>query len=69
MTFRELVAKNLEVLIDKSEKTKQQIADELGTEQSVISKYVYGTALPSTENIKKLCQILGCSYDDILGKP
>jgi len=67
MTFRELVAKNLNELISACGKSKMQVAEELGVEQSVISKFVYGTALPSLENIKKLCIILNCDYADILG--
>jgi len=67
MEFKALVAKNLETLILASGKTKMQIANELGVKSSAISKFVYGTALPSPENIKKLCLILNCEYTDIMG--
>ena len=68
MNFKELVAKNLDELIKNSGKQKQVIADELDVDQSVISKFTNGKALPSPENIKKLCKILDCDYSDIMGK-
>jgi len=67
MTFRQTVASNLAKLISESGKAKIQIADELGVEQAVISKYTNGTSLPSPEKIKNLCEILQCDYSHIMG--
>jgi len=68
MDFRTLVAKNLNELVTKSGKTQVEIAFELDVDQPVISQYIHGVAVPTAENVKKLCIILDCDYADILGK-
>ena len=67
MAFKEKLAKNISDHIKYSGKTKAQIAKELGVRHTAISKYALGQATPTIENLIKLCEILNCTYDDLLG--
>jgi len=69
MDKRAEIAKNIDFLIKHSGKTKTDIGKELNIAQSVVSRYANGLALPSTLTIIKLCKILDCTYEEILGKP
>ncbi len=50
-----------------SSKTKSQIAEELGISKPTLSQYLSGRILPSLITFAKLCKILDCSADEILG--
>jgi len=68
MTVWEEITKNLNELIKNSSKTKFQIAAEAGIHHTAISHYLSGKAFPNYETLKKLCQVLDCTYEDILGR-
>jgi transcriptional regulator with XRE-family HTH domain len=68
MDKRQEIARNISLMVKASAKTQQQIAIELGVDQTMISKYILGKAVPSATLITKLCQVLDCSYEDILGR-
>jgi len=68
MDERLTIAKNIEMLIKTSGKSQVQIAQAAGVEETTISSYIAGRTIPSTLMVKKLCRILGCDYEDILGK-
>lgn len=68
MNFRQKVASNIEKQIKYSGKSKVQVAKELGVAKNTISGYTSGRSLPDAENIQKLCQILDCLYEDIMGE-
>jgi len=65
---REIIAKNLEVLIKSSGKSQVEIAFAVGVKESAISSYLVGRTIPSTLVVKRLCQVLDCNYEDILGR-
>jgi len=69
MTFREVVAWNIDELIRKRGKSKKGLSEEIGCGRALIQAYAKGDALPSLENLKKLCVALDCRYEDILGAP
>lgn len=48
-------------------KSKSQIADELGISRPTLSQYLSGKIFPSLGMFARLCKILDCSSDDILG--
>lgn len=50
-----------------SPKTKTQIAYELGVSKPTLSQYLSGRILPSLGTFARLCKILDCSADEILG--
>ena len=63
------ITKNLGTLIKTSGKTQTEIAHEIGIKHQVVSEYVTGKSYPSLVTLKKLCQVLDCNYEDILGTP
>ena len=67
MEERENIRKNIEEHVGYSGKTKTLIAKELGVEMTTIIHYTNGTSLPHIDKLRKLCRILDCSYEDILG--
>ncbi len=48
-------------------KSKSQIAAELGISKPTLSQYLSGRILPSLVTFAKLCEVIDCSADDILG--
>ena len=68
MNEREFISENLIRQIKYSRKTGAQIARELEIDPSTIFHYLNGNALPTIEKIRRLCEILGCTYEDIFGK-
>jgi len=66
---RERLAKNLSEQIELSKMTKSRIAREVGVHPNAIFSYMSGRSLPSIFVFKRLCIVLGCDYDDILGEP
>ena len=67
MNKEELIKKNLKTEIELCGKTKTEIAKELGISKPTLSQYLSGRILPSLTTFAKLCEIIDCSADDILG--
>ncbi len=65
--YEEIIKKNLKYEIENSMKSKSQIADELGVSRPTLSEYLSGKSMPSLPTFAKLCEIIDCSADDILG--
>ena len=68
MDIRQAIAKNIRLLIKSSGKTQSQIGEEIGVAQTTVGNYMLGKAVPSLLVLIKLCQILDCTYEDILGQ-
>ncbi len=66
--YEEIIKKNLKIEIENSEKSKSQIAAELGISKPTLSQYLSGRAMPSLPTFARLCDVLDCSADDILGR-
>ena len=66
MSFRERVAENIDDMIMRSGKTKTWIAKELNINLVTVIDYTKGRSIPSLEIFYELCQLLGCSYSEIL---
>lgn len=60
--------KNLKTLREKRNLTQETLSEQLGVERSTIAKWETGVAYPTTDNLKKLADILNCSTDKILGR-
>ncbi len=63
----DLITKNLKNEIELSQKSKSAIAKELGVSRPTVSQYLSGKIQPSLSTFAKLCRVLDCSADDILG--
>lgn len=46
--------------------TQESLAEELGISNRAISKWERGICLPDAENMAKLCQVLGITYNELL---
>ena len=49
--------------------TQQQLADAVGMSYQAISTYEVGTREPSIDIIKKLCEVLHCTPNELLADP
>ena len=61
------IKENLRNEILNCGKSKSRIAEELGISRPTLSQYLSGQILPSLTTFAKLCKIIDCSADDILG--
>jgi len=65
---RKEIGENIALLIKSTGKSQAQVAREIGLGKNVITEYVAGNSYPSMSVFLKLCQVLDCSYEDILGR-
>lgn len=61
------ITKRLREEVATCGKTKTEIARELGISKPTLSQYLSGRILPSLPTFARLCEIIDCSADDILG--
>ncbi len=66
-TIETQITERLKAEILTCHKTKSQIAEELGVSRPTLSQYLSGRILPSLGTFARLCKILDCSSDDVLG--
>jgi len=67
MSYRKEVARRISEQMGYAHKNQVQVARELGVDHSVVYQYTTGRSLPNYEKLRKLCKILDCTYEDILG--
>lgn len=63
------ITNNLRREIEMSKKSKAEIARAVGLSRTTISGYCSGYSFPNLYILRKICFVLDCSYEDILGKP
>ena len=68
MNIWQEITNNIARLIKESGKTKTQIGKEVGITVTTLCQYVRGRAFPNYETLRKLCNSLSCTYEDILGR-
>ena len=62
-----IITENLKKEIEQSGLKKSEIADRIGISRATLSQYLSGRAQPTLATLAKLCKVLDCSADDILG--
>ena len=62
-----IITENLKKEIEQSGLKKSEIADSIGISRATLSQYLSGRAQPTLATFAKLCKVLDCSADDILG--
>ena len=67
MELEKRISENLKREIELCGKPKSVIADELGISRPTLSQYLSGRVFPSLPTFAKLCKIIDCSADEILG--
>ena len=68
MITREELAAKISEYIGYTGKLPTYIAKEMGVSDSTIFGYMKGRNVPPLIQFKKLCKVLNCEYEDILGK-
>ena len=66
-SLRENIFKNLNTLVRSTSKTITQISSEVGLSQSGLSHILAKRTFPTLVTLIKLCSVLDCNYEDILG--
>ena len=62
-----IITENLKKEIEQSGLKKSEIVDSVGISRATLSQYLSGRAQPTLATLAKLCKVLDCSADDILG--
>ena len=62
----EIISSNLKQEIERSGKSKTEIARAIGVSNPTVSQYLSGRIQPTLATLSKLCNFLNCSADDIL---
>ena len=58
-------SKNLATAIERTGFTQVEVAKRAGLTEGTISRYVNGTRSPNSKNVKKLCDILHITPNDL----
>ncbi|MDE7079433.1 MAG: helix-turn-helix transcriptional regulator [Clostridia bacterium] len=66
MITMEQIKSKLAQAVEQSEKTKSEIAAQIGVKESALLRYVYGNTKPSLKTFAKLCIALDLDANDIL---
>ena len=53
----------------KSNMTQAAVADALGVDQTTVSKWEKGEALPRADTLIKLAALFNCTVDELLKRP
>ena len=61
-----IVKENLKQLRKFKKLTQQQVADKLGITRACYSGYEQGRRQPSMDILRKICEVLNCSADEII---
>lgn len=61
-----IISENIRLEIEKSGKSKTEIAKAIGVSKPTVSQYCSGRVQPSLSTLSRLCAFLDCSADDIL---
>ena len=62
----EIISFNLKQEIERSGKSKTEIARAIGVSNPTVSQYLSGRIQPTLATLSKLCNFLNCSADEIL---
>lgn len=61
--------KVLELMARNRIASQSELAQKIGVTRQSLSNWLTGKDRPSTDNLILLCQILGCTFDDIVVIP
>ena len=60
--------KNLKAFRKKAGLTQAGLAEALGVTQACVAMWETGKALPNSDKLPKLAEVLGCTIDELYGK-
>lgn len=64
---RYMFADNLKDLLKECNMNQQELAEEIGISCSMVSQYISGDKMPSVYVLHNIADVLGCTFDDLLG--
>lgn len=67
MDERDIFGDRLREAIGWSGMTQRQLADACGVTEATVSRYVNGRRLPDVPMLRRMRDVLGCSYDMLIG--
>jgi len=67
MTEAQKIGARIQEHIGYSGKPAAQVATMMGVNPAVLYNYIRGRSVPGGVVLKKLCKVLDCTYEDILG--
>lgn len=62
----ELFSKNLKQLMKENNVTQEDLANDIGVDRSMISRYTTGQSIPSFLTVIRMSEALFCSLDDFI---
>jgi transcriptional regulator with XRE-family HTH domain len=65
--WRRIFARQLRALRERARLTQSAVAAALEMSETVYARYEAGKIWPSLGRLRRLCQVLGCSADALLG--
>ena len=66
MELLKIFSKNLKEMLKESDMKQEELADEIGISQAMISRYITGQSLPGILTLVKIADVLDCLVDDLL---
>ena len=66
MMLLEIFSKNLKRLMKEENMNQEELANEIGVDRSMVSRYITGQSIPSFLTVIKMSEVLFCSLDDFL---
>ena len=57
---------NLQMFLEKFGMSKTELGKKLGVSEVAVSRWITGERNPRAEMITKMCEIFGCSYNDLM---
>lgn len=65
--LRKEIGRNIRKFIVYKGVRQQDVADQAGITQAMLSRYINGTSIPGIDKLHNIAAALGCHVDDLLG--
>lgn len=65
--FRKEIGRNIRKFIVYRGMRQQDVAEQAGITEAMLSRYINGTSMPGLDKIHNIASVLGCHIDDLLG--
>ena len=65
--FRKEIGRNIRKFIVYRGMRQQDVAEQAGITEAMLSRYINGTSLPGLDKIHNIASVLGCHIDELLG--
>lgn len=65
--LRKEIGRNIRKFIEYRGMRQQDVAEQSGITEAMLSRYINGTSLPGLDKIHNIATTLGCHIDDLLG--